>query len=316
MFIYLTDSLPSIFTLRNSTGLLALLIPASMWLSVSFCTKPQLRQMSACNRTVDLEGVVDIADAGSDLLFVAVHDRQHVDLKGESLNSGRIVTVHGRTFEVNELIVQGRDEYPFKPLGIDAMVVRNEPMLFVVNEAYHNQRSIEIYRLQRGILVFQRRIRTARMQGIKDIALFSPDEYVVLREKRSGLFGRDGDLILHRDRTLHYLPLKTGGALYAGKAGERTVLIPNGRVLLELDVDRLTLREIPLSVGKSPSAASIADGKLFVLNRSEKPQLSINGALFVVPVKDPLTFSILSSEKKIVFARRGGGLTVCELPAP
>lgn len=317
MLINLTDPLHFISSLRTSTLLRALLIPAAMLLCVSFCAKPQLRQMSGCNRTVDLEGVIDIADAGSGLLFVAVHDRRPVDAKGESLNSGRIVTVHRRTLEVKELIVQDRDKYPFKPLGIDSMVGRNnEPMLFVVNEAYRNQRSIEIYRLQRGNLVFQRRIRTARMQGIRDIALVSPDEYVILREKRSGLFGGDGDLILHRSLTLRYLPLKTGGALYAGKAGERTVLIPNGSALMELDVDRLTLREIPLSAGESPSVASIADGKLFVLHKSEQPQLSIDAALFVAPVKDPSTFFVLSPEKSIVFGRRSGGLTVCELPAP
>lgn len=316
MFINLTDPLHLNSSLRTSTLLRALLIPAAMSLCVSFCAKPQLKQMSGCNRTVDLEGVVDIADAGSGLLFVAVHDRRPVDAKGESLNGGRIVTVHRRTLEVKELIVQGRDEYPFKPLGIDAMVGRNEPMLFVVNEAYHNQRSIEVYRLQRGNLVFQKRIRTARMQGIRDIALVSPDEYVIVREKRSGLFGGDGDLILHRSLTLRYLPLKTGGALYAGKAGERTVLIPNGSALMELDVDRLTLREIPLSVGESPSVANIADGRLFVLHESEQPQLSIDAALFVAPVKDPSTFFVLSPEKSIVFGRRSGGLTVCELPAP
>jgi len=292
------------------------MIATGMLLITSFCSETQLKQMNGCSRTVELEGVIDIADAGSALLFVAVHDRRPVDVKGESLNSGRIVTVHRRTLEVKELAIHGRDEYPFKPLGIDALVERNEPVLFVVNEAFRNQRSLEVYRFQRGNLVFQKRIRTARMQGIRDIALLSTDEYVVVREKRPGLFGGEGDLILHRNSTLRYLSLKSGGASFTGKAGDRTVLIPNGSALMEFDVDRLTLREMPLSVGGSPVVANIADGRLFALHDSDQPLLSIEAALFKVPVNDPSTFFVLSPEKSIVFGRRSGGLSVCELPAP
>jgi hypothetical protein len=290
-------------------------IALAAWPFLGYCVEPQLRQLNGCNRIVPLEGVVDIADSGSGLLFVAVHDRRYQDAGGESLNTGRIVSVNRRTLEVKEIVLQGRDDYPFKPLGIDAISDQQDSYLFIVNEAFHSQRSIEQYRFQRGNLIFQKRIRTARMQGITDIALLTADEFVVARKHAWSFPFGQGDLILHRKSALHYLPLKTGGAQYLSRAGDRSVYIPSRKGLWKLDFDQLHLQRLALKSGTVPVAVVQADGRLYILQELNPPRLTMEGLSFGLPVKDPAAFAVLSPEKSIVFGSRTGGLTVCELPA-
>lgn len=281
---------------------------------LSSCSSPEVKHLP-CGQSLDLEGVSDIADSGAGFLFVAVQDRSKVDLKNEHLNTGRIVTVNRRTLRIQEPVVRGRDDYPFKPLGIDASRKGRSIYLFVVNEAFRDQPSIEVYTYTGNALQFVKRIRTARMQGITDILLFSDDEFVVVREKPAGFAGKLGDVIYHHNQALHYLPLKTGGASHIHSGGARSVLIANGKGIVRFSLDGRSLQSVAVLSGEAPVQAFLDDGVMYVLHEGDEARFSMDADLYSLPVKDPSAFVVLRPEKKILFGSRKRGLTFCDLPA-
>jgi len=276
------------------------------------CSTPQYSDLANCKKVVNLEGVTDIARDGSGNLIVAVHNRKLVDTKGERLNTGRIGILQSRSMSFQEIELVGRDEYPFKPLGIDVWTEKNQRTLYVVNEAFDSQRSVEVFSLTANKAVFQRRIRSRQFARIRDVAATADDSFVLVREPAR--FWSSGDVVLYRSRKIRYTDWRIGGGWHVSKNDKGDVLIASRRGLMRVDWPKERIERLDIEAHVS-TVMDVAESSKRMLLTGEHDQLFfVDQKAYRSPVVAG-AFESFDDGRRVVFGDPSDGLTACELPA-
>lgn len=290
------------------------------------CSKPNIRDLTNCRSVLNTTNLVDISlpETKSKFLFVALQDRQQVDAGEQWLNTGYIGLMKRHNYEIVNLKIEDRDAYPFRPLGIDSIQINNDIYLFVVNQAFKDQRSIEFFefkynRYQNNYngasLRFLKRIRTRNLGRIVDVAAFSTDEYMLIREKSSGFFGNVGSLIFHSNRILNYWPNKLGKTSNIVSGGERILYVANGSELFQINVDTKSVIEKKVKSGLQVNALAVDNDELWLGSKFEgKWVISNSNNSYYSPVNEIELLLALRPEAKLLIGQSEFGLSECDLP--
>lgn len=301
-------------------------------IALSACSGGKLRELTGCV-PISLPGpVYDMAAPGGDagVVLVSVQDPNRVDAQGEWINDGGIFLVHRKTHETVRPAIVGRDDYPFKPQGIDAIGDKVGVLVYVVNAAFREQRSLELFRLEKSMLVFQRRSRLYRLKHIVDASAWGPDD-VLLLSRDGGAFAGFPQLLRYRNRLYGSLPGDLGRVeRFGGSADGISLLpIPDRREILEIwGAGNMRLL---MGTERVPVATERSQGRVLVLGRqgdSSAPGVlslvdggapggSASPEEFSVPVIQPEAMLVLHPEKRVLIAGdalRGGRLIACDEP--
>lgn len=267
---------------------------------------------------------VSLPKANSNFLFVALQDRQQVDAGEQWLNTGYIGLMKRHSYEIINLKVEDRDAYPFRPLGIDSIQINNDIFVFVVNQAFSDQRSIEVFefKLNRyqnnyngASLRFLKRIRTRNLGKIVDVAAFSTDEYMLIREKSSGFLGNTGSLIYYSNRLLNYWPNKLGATNNIVTGNERILYVANGSELFQINVDTKSVTEKRVKSSLQVNALAVDNDVLLLGGEFEdKSVISNSNNLYLSPVNKIELLLALRPESKLLIGQSEFGLSECDLP--
>lgn len=301
-------------------------------IALSACSGVKLRELSGC-RPIALPGpVYDMADPGGDVgvVLASVQDRVRADVRGEWINDGGIYLVHRKTQETTRMTIVGRDDYPFKPQGIDAISDKTGVFVYVVNAGFREQRSLEVFRLEKSTLVFQRRLRLLRLKHIVDVSAVGPED-LLLASRDGGMLAGFPQLLQYRNRLYRSWPGDLGQVeRFGSSAGGISLLpVPDRREILEIwgagNMRVLMVTE------RSPVVAERHMGRMLVLER--EGDLGAPGVLavqdgaatggaatreeFSVPVIGPEAMLVLHPEKRVLIAgdeHHGGRIVVCDEP--
>ncbi len=165
---------------------------ASAALMLAFCATPPPVSIPDCRVVTALPGIVDLdseRSGGRPLrLLASVQDQSLRDPNGEFLRSGEIVAIalNSDSPRVEPLRIEGRDDWPFHPLGIHFVEFRGRPnLLFVINRAKAERYAIEVFRLQGSRLSFVERIRSRAIRQPVDIVAIDRGRFFVLNRRGS-----------------------------------------------------------------------------------------------------------------------------------
>ncbi|MBW7858972.1 MAG: hypothetical protein H3C43_11920 [Leptonema sp. (in: Bacteria)] len=290
------------------------------------CSKPNIRELNHCRVINNLPTLVDfsIPDANSDIMFLALQDRHQVDADDEWLNTGRIGLMKRQGYELFDLQIEGRDEYPFRPLGIDSAQVKNDVFVFVVNQAFINQRSVEIYQFKNGrypnnfknaSLLFLRRLRTRNLANIVDVAAYSSEEFMLLREKSPWYWRNNGSLIFYSDKLLRYWPNRLGNAKSIVKSDSRTLYVPNGSELFQIDVDTKKVTEVQIDSDLQVNSVAVDRDSLWLGSKFDTEWVITNAKnRYRSPVQKIDLLLTLKAEQKLLIGQLEVGISECDLP--
>jgi len=95
------------------------------------------------------------------------------DLNNEIINNSKILLfeIKNQKYLIKEFKIVRRDDYPLKPISI-AFDDKNK-IVYILNLAFFNQRSIEVYKLKNNLLIFEKRYRSEDFNDIISIAFYN-----------------------------------------------------------------------------------------------------------------------------------------------
>lgn len=301
-------------------------------LGAAGCAAPKVRELLGC-RAIPLPGpVYDMADAGAEtgVVLASVQDTTRVDAQGEWINHGSIYLINRKTYETARVAIQGRDDYPFKPRGIDVIREKADLFVYVVNAAFREQRSLETYRLVKGTLTFLRRSRLYRLKHIVDVSAHATDD-LLLVSGNGGRFAGFPQLLQYQKRLYRSIPEEPGSTTRFGSSenGISLLPVPDRNEVIEIWGSGSTRAIAQTKL--SPVAVDRRGSRLLILQRPGDSAsrgilsvIEVSGSTesaasedFQVPVIQPEALLLLRSEKRILVSgeeRRGGRLVSCDEP--
>lgn len=227
--------------MQKKLTLLATLMLASAILSA--CAQAERRLLPDCKKLPGMPGpfdmALDLSQRNQPRLLISSQERTERDPLGELMRSGAIYAVgisRSGFGPAAKLRFEGRDDFPFHPMGVDLVAGGGAVRLYVVNRALSDVFAIEVFRVERDRLRFEMRLRSPLLTAPRDVAA-SPDGavYVINNSESLALFrwmapGANNVVRIERDGSARVVFHAAAPTSLRVRAGELHIASAHNRV--------------------------------------------------------------------------------------
>lgn len=175
---------------QTNLSLLSALLLAMALLTA--CAQPERRLLPDCKKLPGIPGpfdmALDLSQRNQPRLLISSQERGARDPLGELMRPGAIFAVgvsRSGFGPSSELRFEGRDDFPFHPMGIDLASGGGAVRLYVVNQALSDVFAIEVFRVERDRLRFETRLRSPLLTAPRDAAASGDGAVYVINNSES-----------------------------------------------------------------------------------------------------------------------------------
>ncbi len=185
----------------------------------SYCKTPQYHKLENCNILFDYHNIIDSINLNDTYsIFIRLNPNLR-DYKNEIISDSEIFLIQKQkdhTFKKKPIEIKNRDDYPLKPISIASFLTEKEIYIYILNLAFFDQRSIEIYKLVNEALEFQSRIRTRNFKDLKSISISKNQEIIGIQKDT---------IFLLKSGKLKYVDIKISNIEKIKKIDQNYILI-------------------------------------------------------------------------------------------
>lgn len=136
------------------------------------CKTPQYKEIN-CIQDNSFNFIYDSFLIEDNKWILIVLDISKRDYKGEIINNSELYFLEliNNNYKIYSIKIENRDDYPFKPISIAYDKQNN--IVYVLNIAFQNQRSIELYKIESDKLIFQRRYRSEKFKNLVSLIFYN-----------------------------------------------------------------------------------------------------------------------------------------------
>jgi hypothetical protein len=156
------------------------------------CAQPERRLLADCKKLPGLPGpfdmALDLSQRNQPRILISSQERTERDPAGELMRRGAIFAVglaRNGFGPAAELRLEGRDDFPFHPLGLDLGSGGGAVRLYVINQALSDVFTIEVFRVERDRLRFETRLRSSLLTAPRDVAATGDGALYVINNSES-----------------------------------------------------------------------------------------------------------------------------------
>ncbi len=160
--------------------------------ALSACVQAERRLLADCKKLPGMPGPFDMAldfsQRNQPRLLISSQERTERDPAGELMRRGAIFAVgiaRSGFGPATELRLEGRDDFPFHPMGLDLASGGGGARLYVVNRALSDVFAIEVFRVERDRLRFETRLRSPLLTAPRDVAATGDGAFYVINNSES-----------------------------------------------------------------------------------------------------------------------------------
>lgn len=156
------------------------------------CAPAERRLLPDCKKLPGVPGpfdmALDLSQRTQPRLLISSQDRNERDPLGELMAPGAIFAVgisRSGFGPAAKLRLEGRDDFPFHPMGVDLVASGGAVRLYVVNQALSDVFAIEVFRVERDRLRFESRLRSPLLTAPRDVAATGDGAIYVINNSES-----------------------------------------------------------------------------------------------------------------------------------
>ncbi|GIX41464.1 MAG: hypothetical protein KatS3mg129_1197 [Leptospiraceae bacterium] len=207
------------------------------------CKTPVYKD-TICYKINTIYKVLQSIEIDSNKWMLIVLDLNKRDYKNEIINDTKIqiAELKYNKFYIRDIKILKRDDYPLKPISI--AYDKLSKTIYILNMAFYKQRSLEIYTLEKNILLFKTRYRSDNFNNLISIAYFNK-KLIGLNSIDSLLNINPITFIIKDDLKFQYLTSKIKNAYKIKNINDSLFVIqPKEKKIIFLDKDFNINREI------------------------------------------------------------------------